>query len=152
MNQHILTGSDVATKRATLSITELVAEYEAKRAALPEAVAAFEAATTALKSAATLRGTWGQVPIDPRAPYESTLADALLKSAWRHVYEVGGFERIASADDKRRFEQMFAKPPPLPRKTSGRPSNNTATRVRRSFGAWPRCSASSIPLSKATRR
>ena len=111
MNQHILTGSDVATKRATLSITELVAEYEAKRAALPEAVAAFEAATTALKSAATLRGTWGQVPIDPRAPYESTLADALLKSAWRHVYEVGGFERIASADDKRRFEQMFAKPP-----------------------------------------
>ncbi|UFM64272.1 DUF4942 domain-containing protein [Paracoccus sp. MA] len=111
MNAHIFTGSEVATKRAALSISELVAEYEDKRAALPVALEAFEAATDALKSAATMRGTWGQVSIDPRAPYESLLADSLLKSAWRHVYEVGGFERIASAEDKRRFDQLFAAPP-----------------------------------------
>lgn len=111
MNAHIFTGSEVATQRSTLSISELVAEYEDKRAALPEALAAFEAATTALKLAATMRGTWGHVTIDPRAPYESTLRDSLLKSAWRHVYEVGGFERIASAEDKRRFDQLFAAPP-----------------------------------------
>ena len=111
MNAHIFNGTEVATKRSALSITELVAEYEDKRAALPEALATFEAATNALKSAATLRGTWGQVSIDPRAPYESTLGESLLKSAWRHVYEVGGFERIASAEDKRRIDQLFAKPP-----------------------------------------
>lgn len=111
MTAHIYTGTEVAQKRASLNVAELVAEYDDKRAALPDALTAFDAATTALKSAATLRGTWGNVTIDPRAPYQSTLEQALLQSSWRHVYEVGGFERIASADDKRRFEQLFASPP-----------------------------------------
>ncbi|MDF3606538.1 DUF4942 domain-containing protein [Paracoccus sp. DMF-8] len=111
MTAHIFTGTEIAQKRASLNVAELVSEYDAKRAALPDALAAFDAATTALKSAATLRGTQGNVTIDPRAPYQSTLEQALLQSSWRHVYEVGGFERIASADDKRRFGQIFAAPP-----------------------------------------
>jgi hypothetical protein len=107
----ILTGADVSTRRQGANIAELVAEYEAKRDELSQEVEAFKRAGDVLKSAATMRGTWGNVTIDVSPPFESSLADSLLKSAWRHVFQVGGFERIASANDKRLFEQMFAKPP-----------------------------------------
>lgn len=152
MTAQIYTGTEIAQKRASLNVAELVAEYDDKRAALPDALTAFDAATMALKSAATLRGTWGNITIYPRAPYQSTLEQALLQSAWRHVYAVGGFERIASADDKRRFEQLFASPRPLRPKICGRPSKNTAIPVRRSCAAWRKFSASWTRLSKATRR
>ncbi len=108
----IYEGTAVSTGRRKPS--DLVAEYEAKREALPEALAAFEAAGTALKAAATLGGTWGNVTLDTgRGIYDRTLQQSLLQSAWRHVYDLYGLDRIASAETKRRYEQMFAAPPPF---------------------------------------
>lgn len=108
----IYTGTEVSTGRRKPS--EIVAEYDAKRAALPDALAAFEAAGDAMKSAATIGGTWGNVTLDTgRGIYPSVLEKSLLQSAWRHVYYLYGLEQIASAEAKRRYEQMFAAPPPF---------------------------------------
>ena len=108
----IYTGTEVSTGRRKPS--EIVAEYDAKRAALPDALAAFEAAGDALKSAATIGSTWGNVTLDTgRGIYPSVLEKSLLQSAWRHVYTLYGLEQIASAEAKRRYEQMFAAPPPF---------------------------------------
>lgn len=41
-----------------------IAEYEAKVAAVPEAIAAFEAAANAINAAACIGGTWGEETID----------------------------------------------------------------------------------------
>lgn len=111
VHPEILTGTEITTGRRKPS--EIVAEYEVKREAIPAAMAAFAAAETALKSAVTIGGTWGNTTIDVRAPYQQTLERALLGSAWRHVYELYGLEAISSAQDKRRFEQMFSAPPPF---------------------------------------
>ena len=48
---HIFTGTEISTGRRKPS--EIVAEYDAKREALAGALAEFEAAGTAIKSAAT---------------------------------------------------------------------------------------------------
>lgn len=118
----ILTGTEVSTGRRRPS--EIVAEYETKRAALPDALAAFEAAGDTLKSAATIGGTWGNVTLDTgRGIYPRVLEQSLLQSAWRHVYDLYGLEKIASAETKRRYEQMFAAPPPF-----------TVDAIREAFG------------------
>lgn len=109
---HIFTGTEISTGRRKPS--EIVAEYDAKREALAGALAEFEAAGTALKSAATIGGTWGNVTLDTgRGIYPSVLEASLLQSAWRHVYELYGLEQIASASAKREYEQMFSAPPPF---------------------------------------
>lgn len=105
----ILTGTEVSTGRRRPS--DLVAEYEVKRDALPDALAAFEAAGSALKSAVSLGGEWGCVSIDTGRVHERALQDALRASAWRHTYALYGLADIASATDKRRFEQLFSAPP-----------------------------------------
>lgn len=108
----ILTGTEIAAGRRKPS--EIVAEYEAKREALGDALATFEAAGITLKSAATIGGTWGNTTLDTgRGIYLSGLEQSLLKSAWRHVYDLYGLEQIASAEAKRRYEQMFSAPPPF---------------------------------------
>ena len=112
MNAHIFTGTEVSTGRRRPS--EIVAEYEAKRAALADAMAQFEAAGTALKAAASIGGTWGNVTLDTgRGIYPSVLEASLLQSAWRHVYDLYGLDQIASASAKRVYEQMFSAPPPF---------------------------------------
>lgn len=112
MNAHIYTGTEVTTGRRKPS--EIVAEYEAKRGALDGALAEYEAAGTALKAAATIGGTWGNITLDTgRGIYLSNLEQSLLQSAWRHIYDLYGLEAISSASDKRRYEQMFSAPPPF---------------------------------------
>lgn len=112
MNAHTFTGTELTAGRRKPS--EIVAEYEGKREALGEALAAFEAAGDALKSAATIGGTWGNVTLDTgRGIYPRVLEQSLLQSAWRHVYDLYGLEQIASAEAKRRYEQMFSAPPPF---------------------------------------
>ena len=94
-------------------LTDVVEEYEQKSAALTESLAAFNAAGDAIKTAATIGGTWGNTSIDTGHVYESVLRDSLLKSAWRHVYNGLNIERLCSASDKRRFEQAMEKPIPF---------------------------------------
>lgn len=95
------------------SLSDVVAEYEHKLAALPDALAAFNAAGDDLKMAATIGGTWGNTTINTGNVWDTTLQDSLLKSAWRHVYDGLNIEAIASAADKRRFQQAMEKPAPF---------------------------------------
>lgn len=94
------------------SIRELVDEYDAKRAAIPEAIQTFEAANTALDAACCLGGTYAGSALGRSASTGTHHMEAtLLKSAWKHVYSGLQIDRLASANDKRRFEQLLANPP-----------------------------------------
>lgn len=105
----IFTGTEISTGRRRPS--EIVAEYEAKREALGEALAAFETAGKDLERAASIGGAYGGVTINTGQVWVDTLERALLGSAWRHVYQLYGLADIASAEDKRRFDQIFTAPP-----------------------------------------
>ena len=111
MNVHVLTGTEITTGRRKLP--EIVAEYEAKRAALPEVLEAFTEAQKTVTRATSLGGvTWGR-GLDLGSLYERSMAEVLLVSAWRYVYDTYGIGEIASAKDKQRFEGVFASPPPF---------------------------------------
>lgn len=94
-------------------LSDVVAEYDEKRAALGSALETFKAAGTALKTAATVGGTWGKVSIDTGSVWDRQLEECLLKSAWAHVYNGLNIKRLASASDKRRFEIAMESPPPF---------------------------------------
>lgn len=107
------------------SLADVVDEYETKLAAIPQALKEFEAAGSTLKAAACVGGTWGETTINTGSVWESTLKESLLKSAWRHVYDGLKIETIASAEDKRRFNQSMASPAPF-----------TLDNIRASFGDY----------------
>ena len=106
MNAH----NAVSTLR---SLPDVVAEYDAKLKALPDALAAFEAAGSALNMAASVGGEYGQETINTGSNHVNTLEKNLLRSAWLHVWKGLGLPRIASADDKRKWEQAMAAPAPF---------------------------------------
>ncbi|HEY6030483.1 MAG TPA: DUF4942 domain-containing protein [Gaiellaceae bacterium] len=94
-------------------ILDVVSEYDAKLAAIPAALAAFEAAGNALKMGATVGGTFGDVSIDTGDVSEDSLRRCLLRSAWKHVYEAMNIKLLASPRDKKRFAQSLADAPPF---------------------------------------
>ena len=95
-----------------VSLRELVAEYDEKLAAIPEAIRAYSAAKTALDGACCIGGSYAGSAISGYSgPAQFQMEALLLQSAWRHVYRGLQIDQIASAQDKRRFEQMLAKPP-----------------------------------------
>lgn len=104
-----MTTTTELSKRTT--ITAIVAEYEAKLQAIPSALKAFQAAGDALKDAATVAGTWGEVTIATGHVYERDLTRSLLKSAWLHTFTVLSMDYLASAADKKRFKQSMENPP-----------------------------------------
>lgn len=94
------------------SIPDAVAEYEAKVAAIPDALAAFERAAQEVKSAACVRGEWGEETIDTgRGISAKTMEMSLRRSAWRYFWKFFKMEEIASANDKKLFGQSMASPP-----------------------------------------
>ncbi|MFG1304186.1 DUF4942 domain-containing protein [Xanthobacter autotrophicus] len=123
MTMHILTGGEVTTGRRKPS--DLVAEYEMKVAAVPTALAEFNAARDAVKMASTIGGTWGNRTLDVGRMDERDMLASLLRSAWRHTYSLYALENFASAADKKRIEQMFEDPPAF-----------TVENIRERFGAY----------------
>ena len=107
------------------SLSDVVAEYDHKLAALPAALATFNAAGDDLKMASCIGGTFGRERIDVGSVYERTLTDSLLKSAWHHVYDGLNIARLASPNDKRLFEQAMEKPAPF-----------TIDNIRATFGSF----------------
>ena len=105
-------GSDLAKLR---SLPDVVAEYDQKLAAIPEAVAAFDAAGTALRMQATIGGEHGGQSIDTsgRGTDARTLERNLLCSAWKHVWNGLNMPAIASAKDKKLFDQAMSNPAPF---------------------------------------
>ena len=112
-------------------LSDVIAEYNQKVANIPNVIAAFEKAGNDLKNAACVAGTFGNTTIDTGHVYDHTIKQSLLKSAWRHIYNGLQIDRIASAEDKRRFEQSMANPAPF-----------TLENIRATFGDFivdPRC-------------
>lgn len=107
------------------SLADVIEEYEQKLAAIPQSVKEFEAAGEKLKAAACISGTWGRTSIDTGSVYDHTLKESLLKSAWHHVYDGLNIASIASASDKRKFEQGMTDPAPF-----------TLENIRASFGDY----------------
>lgn len=105
------TGTELATARTVLG---LIDEYDAKVAAVPEAIEAFKAACTAVEMAGCVMGTFvspilsGHVGV-----YDHHMRKNLLQSGWKAIYNGLNVETIASANDKRLFERTLADPPPL---------------------------------------
>lgn len=123
MTIHILTGSEVTTGRRKPS--DLVAEYDAKCAAIPDALSAFGAAQTDVKMASTIGGEWGNYTIKAGDIDERDMRASLLRSAWRHCYKLYSLETFATAADKKRIQQMLEAPPPF-----------TVDNIRDRFGAY----------------
>ncbi|MFG1413448.1 DUF4942 domain-containing protein [Xanthobacter sp. VTT E-85241] len=120
---HILQGSEVTTGRRKPS--DLVAEYDAKCAAIPDALSAFGAAQTDVKMASTIGGEWGNYTLKAGDIDERDMRASLLRSAWRHCYKLYSLETFATAADKKRIQQMLEAPPPF-----------TVDNIRDKFGAY----------------
>jgi len=111
MTYHDRTATELSIPRR---LEAWIAEYEAKVAAIPEALAAFEQAAGAIKAAACVSGTWGEENIDTgRGIAPSTMERSLRRSAWRHFIKALSLDAVLSAADKRRVEQMLADPLPF---------------------------------------
>lgn len=111
MTYHHHTATELSIPRR---LESWIAEYEAKVAAIPAALAAFEAAENAVKSAACVGGTWGEETIDTgRGITPSTMERSLRRSAWRHFIAELKLNAVMSATDKKRVEHMLAAPLPF---------------------------------------
>ena len=113
MNAHAgaATGTDIATLRP---LREVVDEYEAKRACLPEIAATFAATVRAAEVASVVGGTYsGSIWPGRGAPHFDigTAERSLLSSAWKHVYEGLNIKTIAPLGDRQRFERELQDPP-----------------------------------------
>jgi hypothetical protein len=109
MNAHIFEGTEITTGRRKPSA--IVAEYEAKARALDDAMSDWESAKTALSMSCCIGGTFGHDRLPLGHVMRADAERVLLKSAWRHLYELYALGDILPATDKRRIEMMFEKPP-----------------------------------------
>lgn len=96
------------------TVSDLIEEYDQKSANLSEEIASFQRAVTDMEMAATIQGTYAGRVLDQK-PYlhETQLQKNLLKSGWRCLYSRLQIDRIASAKDKKLFEQTIEDPPQL---------------------------------------
>lgn len=96
------------------TVSDLIEEYDQKRAAMDDEVKAFEQAFTRLEMAATIHGQY-VAPVTKNRPYvyAEELRRNLCKSGWKAIYDRLQIDRIASARDRKLFEQTVANPPDL---------------------------------------
>lgn len=100
------------TKQST--VLDIIEEFEEKTAAIDDEVKAFEAAFTRLEMAACVQGKFAG-PVTRNRPYvyAKDLCRNLLKSGWKAIYDRLQIDRIASARDRKLFEQTVENPPEL---------------------------------------
>ena len=103
-----------ATPALRLRLPEIVAEYVEKAESIAAAIKAFNDAETTLKSAASIRGSYGG-NVFSRDPHlqECSVYQVLLRSAWKFVYDGLNIEAIASAKDRKQLDLMLTNPPPF---------------------------------------
>lgn len=94
------------------SLREIVEEYDRKRAEIPALCAEYEAFHRRVDAASTIGATYvGRVYNYHPTIYQSTVEANLLKSAWKHAYNGLNINRIAPAEDRKRFEMALENPP-----------------------------------------
>jgi hypothetical protein len=104
------------------TVSDMIAEFEQKDAALLDEIAAFNGAVRRLEMAANVGGhfggnIWGYRGGTPSV-YDRDLKKALLVSAWKAIYDRLQIDRLATADDKRLWERTIQDPPPLTMETA----------------------------------
>ena len=106
-----MTSSAIARQS---TVTDLLGEYDQKREAMDEEVRAFEAAYARLEMAACIQGKF-VAPVSRHRPHVNAdeLRRNLCKSGWKAIYDRLQIDRIASARDRRLFEQTVENPPEL---------------------------------------
>lgn len=91
-------------------LSDVVDEYNYKRELIKESIEQFNSAGDTLRMAVTIGGTFGQENIDTGRVGANTLEKHLLKSAWLFIYNKLQISYLASAKDKKLFEQSMAAP------------------------------------------
>ncbi|KQM18399.1 hypothetical protein ASE49_09315 [Novosphingobium sp. Leaf2] len=95
------------------TVADIIDEYAAKDAAIEEAISQFDQAYDRLGMCATVQGVYVE-PVGSKSYLNArSLRNNLLKSGWRAVYNRLQIDSIASAKDKKLFDQALASPPPL---------------------------------------
>lgn len=96
------------------TVTDLIEEYDQKRGAMEAEVKAFEVAYTRLEMAACVQGKFAG-PVSQHRPHVNadSLKRNLCKSGWKAVYDRLQIDRIASARDRKLFDQTIENPPEL---------------------------------------
>lgn len=110
------------------SLREIVEEYDAKVAAIPQTIETFNAARTAAELQTVIGSTyvesvWGRSSTP--SLHATTVERNLLESAWRHVYNGLNLGKIAPASDRKRFDMAFKDPAPF-----------TLDNIRATFGKY----------------
>jgi len=95
------------------SLPDVVAEYDLKFADIDAAIERFERAGFDAKNASQVGGTVTAISLDVGHLHRRTMQDSLLRSAWMHVYKGLNIELIATARDRKLFEQSMEKPAPF---------------------------------------
>lgn len=96
------------------TVLDLIEEYDQKVAGVDQAIADYNAATSALNSAGCVMGTYVNPVLRGNAyVHASDMRKNLLQSGWKAIYRRLNIDMIASANDKRLFERTLADPPPL---------------------------------------
>lgn len=110
------------------SLSELVEEYELKRENIPNLLENLKEAELAIEMGSTIGGTfahsiWGRG--SKNSTSKSNMESALLRSAWRHVYDGLNIGKIAPASDRAAYERELENPPPF-----------TVDNIRANFGKY----------------
>jgi len=96
------------------TVLDIIDEYDQKRAAVDDEVKAFADAYTRLEMAACIQGKF-VAPVLRHRPHVNAeeLKRNLCKSGWKAIYDRLQIDRIASARDRKLFDQTVENPPEL---------------------------------------
>lgn len=108
MNMH--TNAEYAVTTGRRRIPDIVAEYDQKVQAAEAAVQAFEDAGRDLERACSVAGAYGS-SVNTGSVSHAHVLECLRKSAWRHLWDAYDIALVASARDKRLYEQLLVNPP-----------------------------------------
>ncbi|MGB0967616.1 MAG: DUF4942 domain-containing protein, partial [Halocynthiibacter sp.] len=96
------------------SLSEIIEEYHEKLEGIPAAIEEFKRAETAIKSAGSIGGAYGGNVFSTEAYlYERDVKSALLKAAWKHVYDGLNIRAVASAKDRSNIKLRLENPDPF---------------------------------------
>lgn len=92
---------------------DLVDEYDRKERELDDRIKLFQQHCTDFEASILVRGTFAESVFSAPSIYPDRLRKNLLQSGWKAVYSHLQIDRLASAKDKKLFDQGMANPPPL---------------------------------------
>jgi len=115
-------STEIAVKR---KLSDTINEYNMKVGNVDNIISEFEMAQEMIKRESCVNGTYGQTRIDTGNLYKLNILESLLKSAWFDLYKYLKIGTIASAADKKKFDQAMVSPPEF-----------TIENIRASFGDY----------------